>query len=1000
MPPFKVSSFVQWRSAHSIFVLFGPENHGSHFERYKTAFEEVTTIDKTRVDKTQLNSSIRTVTARTTYEVVPEGFTSDVAQKDTSGVPFNTGERNTDRRRDKEPVHMKALLATQFNEFEKGPPLFSQWKSLLGTGVFNSDGNGSYLPSLNVILSWLRVSSRFHRNMTSPFFNKDRIRDFEIFDSHAIDTIGQMKKRLAEGHPIEFQDAMARFALDSATEFLCGKIVRSLDAGLPYPKSSGIANPASFTNHPSTVFVNALMKGQELTTRRNRTGTTWPLAEFWGDKVAEQRQIVDGFVKPILADVLAKKASGEKKASEEEDSFFGHLVNYTEDEQVLLDELVNILVASRDTIAALLTFGMYVLTQSPDIAQRLRDEVMKHVGPTSAPSYDIKEMKFLRVFLDETLYIHLYPSIRAGPTAILNPRDSTRPLFVPANTKVLYSIFLFHRRKDLWGPDADEFDPDRFIDHRLHKYLAPNPFIFLPFAGLRICLGQQFAYNEASFFPVCLLENFSSFTFASEAQEDCKLPEHWKHASGTQGRNKIVLRIYLTMFVKVHKPPYHLPLEITREVVSYRESFRDLRNFSFVSRAWRQATLPFLFHGIKIIDEGDMTQCQELLSSSPDITNYIRQLSLSRCLSIPTSSPLMTGLVVFSWRVPNTYPAKTGIDVSDFIRIFPNLRRVVVSGAFANVKALVCFLKQVCGPTVRELTLHGLELCSSSKELDVPQLDLSALENLGIASARHSDLLLNSILAPKSLAITSYSLWSRSLSLLLAKVAGTLTLLKLDMQSVSNVCGRPFNPQSLPVLEKIALQFVAIRFRYEFHPNSVLHWARNYLHLFEAPELIVLELCFSETAPRDMTYFVASYNWKSFCALLLERYPKIQELTIHVSKRVKATIAFRQSKRAMLENQFKEYIPASFFDDRRITVIWVRVNALLPGVFLSRLAPEFPSGTEISLVPRLPGAINPIPLQRSGREEELGFAAVYLASNAYTNGAHLRVDGGHYLVNP
>ncbi|EEB88637.1 hypothetical protein MPER_13434, partial [Moniliophthora perniciosa FA553] len=75
--------------------------------------------------------------------------------------------------------------------------------------------------------------------------------------------------------------------------------------------------------------------------------------EFWSDKVAEQRQIVDGFVKPILADVLAKKASGEKKASEEEDFFLGHLVNYTQelniDEQVLLDELVNILVASRDT---------------------------------------------------------------------------------------------------------------------------------------------------------------------------------------------------------------------------------------------------------------------------------------------------------------------------------------------------------------------------------------------------------------------------------------------------------------------------------------------------------------------------------------------------------------------------------------------------------------------------------------------------------------------------
>jgi cytochrome P450 len=57
-----------------------------------------------------------------------------------------------------------------------------------------------------------------------------------------------------------------------------------------------------------------------------------------------------------------------------------------------------------------------------------------------------------------------------------------------------------HRRKDLWGPTAEEFDPDRFLDERLRKYVLANPYCFLPFnAGPRVCLGQQVRFLCSSF---------------------------------------------------------------------------------------------------------------------------------------------------------------------------------------------------------------------------------------------------------------------------------------------------------------------------------------------------------------------------------------------------------------------------------------------------------------------------------------------------------------------
>jgi len=41
--------------------------------------------------------------------------------------------------------------------------------------------------------------------MTRPFFSRERISHFDIFERHADDAIRQLKARLKEGHPVDAQ---------------------------------------------------------------------------------------------------------------------------------------------------------------------------------------------------------------------------------------------------------------------------------------------------------------------------------------------------------------------------------------------------------------------------------------------------------------------------------------------------------------------------------------------------------------------------------------------------------------------------------------------------------------------------------------------------------------------------------------------------------------------------------------------------------------------------
>lgn len=80
--------------------------------------------------------------------------------------------------------------------------------------------------------------------------------------------------------------------------------------------------------------------------------------------------------------------------------------------------------------------------------------------------------------------------------------DGLSPCFVARGEKVVLGINALHRRRDIWGPDADEFRPERWADEKFRPGMA-----FVPFAaGPRVCIGQQTSLTTAGYALVRLLQ--------------------------------------------------------------------------------------------------------------------------------------------------------------------------------------------------------------------------------------------------------------------------------------------------------------------------------------------------------------------------------------------------------------------------------------------------------------------------------------------------------------
>lgn len=388
------------------------------------------------------------------------------------------------------PTNIKAMLATQFEEFGIGIR-HSAYSPLLGKGVFVAEGE-----------HW-----KHSRLMLRPQFSREQVGHVQIIEPHLQTLFEQIKG--FKGREFNIQLLFHRLTLDIASEFLFGASVHSLrDPSIGF---HGMDEQV-LKNQRFQEDITFLLRYMSMRALLMKLSFVANSSEF-RTRVKSAQQYVQQFVEGALA---LSDAEVEAK-SRESYTLLYELAKSTKDPVAIRDELLNILLAGRSTTASLLSWTFFELARNDQIYKKLRQEVLQAFGDGSTAELrelitfeSLKKCTYLRYVLNETL--RMYPpvaqNLRQARKNTTLPKgggpDGEERILVTKKQIVVFQLYALHRNPAYFGEDANVYNPDRWVN------LAKIGWAFMPFGtGPRICLGQQFALTEALYVAVRILQTFA-----------------------------------------------------------------------------------------------------------------------------------------------------------------------------------------------------------------------------------------------------------------------------------------------------------------------------------------------------------------------------------------------------------------------------------------------------------------------------------------------------------
>ncbi|SCZ87604.1 BZ3500_MvSof-1268-A1-R1_Chr2-2g05070 [Microbotryum saponariae] len=361
------------------------------------------------------------------------------------------------------PEHVQHVQKTNFVNYGKGKIFHDSSKQLLGDGIFAVDGH-----------QWL-----VQRKATSKIFNG---KAFRRVITHSLDRNLNLMAQILD-----------RYAHTGETFDLAGLFFLLLST----------ASPNWLLGVVESRFINPFWKVTEVLTGEAR-------------KMREAVAIIDKFTYDLIEERArnglnggAAAADGETRSKSGKDLL--SLYMSIRDEQgkplsrtQLRDAVINLIIAGRDTTAQACSWSMFHLMLHPEVVDRIRAEV-EEMGSIDYDSY--RTMTQTNAAFNEALRLH--PSVPKNLYVAFG--DDQIPNGGPSIKKgdtVMWVDWATGRDTQLWGPDAREFKPSRWIDEcgelkreDQWKYHVYN-------GGARACLGQDLARYEGAGMLATILRGF------------------------------------------------------------------------------------------------------------------------------------------------------------------------------------------------------------------------------------------------------------------------------------------------------------------------------------------------------------------------------------------------------------------------------------------------------------------------------------------------------------